>query len=153
MASLLTLTCVTAFGRSVKVINDVGVSMRDGSTVKDTKIVGTAKRGEVMPVIGERIAFYQIDVRGVSAWINTGGPGDEWVTAANGTLTVTKRGGMSIRDDCWLETSKIIGQVQNGDTFKVTGTFSHWFKVRNEKGIEGWAHIGKFDAPRLKVIE
>lgn len=119
------------------------VNVRAKAT-KNSKLLGTAEKGETYPVLGRSGNWVKIDFDGTDGYVYKdyirveGVAADVAVTGKVGTI-VNCKVAANVREKATSD-SKLLGTVKKGETYKVTAKAGNWIKIRYTSEKEGYVY-------------
>ncbi len=119
------------------------VNVREKAS-SQSKLLGTAKKGETYDVIGVFGSWVKIDFEGKEGYVyNTyikieGEPDDTAITGKVGTI-VNVKNSANVREKA-TSSSKLLGTAKKGATYKVLAKAGNWVKIQYTSDTEGYVY-------------
>ena len=131
-------------GQKGTIVNcKTSVNVRAKAT-KDSKLLGTAKKGAVYRVSGTSGNWVRIDFDGKEGYVFNryirieGTADDTPVQGKEGTI-VNCKVAANVREKASSK-SKLLGTAKRGSTYKVLATAGSWVKIQFDKNTEGYVY-------------
>ena len=110
---------------------------------QNSKLLGTAKKGETYTVLGRSGNWVKIDYNGkdgfvFNRYIRIEGTADVPVEGKEGKI-VNCKVAANVREKATSK-SKLLGTVKRGETYKVLATAGSWVKILYGKSVEGYVY-------------
>jgi probable enterotoxin B len=119
------------------------VNVREKAS-SQSKLLGTAKKGETYDVIGVFGSWVKIDFEGKEGYVyNTyikieGEPDDTAITGKVGTI-VNVKNSANVREKA-TSSSKLLGTAKKGATYKVLAKAGNWVKIQYTSEQDGYVY-------------
>lgn len=131
-------------GQKGTIVNcKTSVNVRAKAT-KDSKLLGTAKKGATYRVLGTSGNWVRIDFDGKEGYVFNRyirveeTAGDTPVDGKEGTI-VNCKVAANVRANASSK-SKLLGTAKRGSTYKVLATAGNWVKIQYDKNTEGYVY-------------